>query len=142
MNFDLTSFIAPTLPSGASNDCSSGTPGSVCIPPGSPFEFIQQDTNQVVVDLALGMEAYTGSSSTGETPYKGVFSTTLSGNLSDGSAATIPDIMNLEFNEHGTITSTWSATESPSPVPEPRMSLLVGVGLLGIALLRKRICQA
>jgi hypothetical protein len=137
--FDLTSIIPATPPVG--NDCSSGAVGSVCVPPGSPFEFIQQSADQVVVDLALGMDAYTGSISTGETPYKGVFSTTVSGTLPDHTSATIPDILNLEFKEHGTITSTWSATESPSPVPEPTMPLLVGMGLLGIAFFRKRISQ-
>ncbi|HLG99465.1 MAG TPA: PEP-CTERM sorting domain-containing protein [Bryobacteraceae bacterium] len=138
--FDLTS-IPPAAPP-ASNDCSSGAVGSVCVPTGSPFRFTQASADQVDVQLVLGMQAYTGTSATGETPYNGLFSTTLSGKLSDGSVVTIPDILNLEFNEHGTITSTWSATESPSPVPEPTTTLLVGVGLLGMALYRRRVSQS
>ena len=134
--FDLTSIPAATPP--ASNDCSSGNVGSVCVPPSSPFTFLQKTSNQVDVSLAATLEAYTGSSSTGETPYNAIFSTTLSGKLSDGSQVTIPDILNLEFNEHGTITSTWSASESPAPVPEPVFSWFAGAGLVSIFLARRR----
>jgi hypothetical protein len=135
--FDLTAVPAATSPVG--NDCSSGAVGSVCVPPGSPFTFVQKTADQVDVSLAAALEAYTGTTATGETPYSAIFSTTLSGRLADGSSVTIPDILNLEFSEHETITSTWSASESPlAATPEPSMALFVGVGLLGIAFLRRR----
>ncbi len=137
--FDLTSVPSATVPVG--NDCTSGAVGSTCVPTGSPFAFHQVTADQVDVTLAMGLEAYTGSNLTGETPYNAIFSTTLSGRLSDGSVVNIPDILNLEINEHGTITSTWSASESPSAVPEPLMSWFVGAGIVGIVLARRRMSR-
>lgn len=131
VSFDLESIPAATPSPG--NNCASAAVGTTCVPTGSPFQFTQVSADQVNVTLTADLDAYTGSMASGFTAYNAVFSTTLSGTLSDGSAVNIPDILNLEFNEHGTITSTWSATESPiPPVPEPALSMIAGLGFAGI----------
>jgi len=56
--------------------------------------------------------AYTGSSATGFIPYQGLFTTQLSGPLPNGQPASIANILAYEA-AGGTISSTWSATESP-----------------------------
>ena len=42
------------------------------------------------------------------------------------------------FNSAGSLTSTYSATATANPVPEPLTSLLIGGGLLGLGFLRRR----
>jgi hypothetical protein len=136
--FDLLSIIPP--PSGlpacgvSSTACQAGV-----------FSFLQQSDTQVVISLALNEIGYTGSSSTGFTTYKGVFSTTLSGDLTAfgcTGADTIANILTCEGAGH-TITSSWSGTQSPvSGVPEPMTFSLMGVGLLGLGLVSRRRKQS
>lgn len=137
VHFDLTAIKTPVTPAG--NNCSTFALSAICAPGGgSPFTLFQQSDNQVGISMALSEIAYLGTSTSGFTPYNAIFTTQLSGNLSDGSAATIPHILAL-IAGGGTISATWSATESPiSPVPEPSEFLLLGSGLVGLGLWKSR----
>ena len=137
VHFDLTSILVPATPVG--NNCSTFALSAICTPGGgSPFTLFQQSSNQVGITLALSENAYTGSSGTGVTPYNAIFTTQLSGTLNNGQTVTIPNILAL-IAGGGTVTATWSATESPSAVPEPSQLLLLGTGLIGLGFLRRRI---
>ena len=137
VNFDLISFVMP----GASGNCTLTTAPNLCSLAGSPFTFLQQTSDQVVISFATTEIAYTGTSASGSTPYQGIFSATLSGVLPNGSTVNIPDILNFIIGG-GTVTATWSGTDSPaspSAVPEPsQLGFLFGAGLIGIVFLRKR----
>src|SRR4029079_8728573 len=92
-----------------SGSCSSGF-----------FTLTQQTPTQVVISLALNEIGYVGTSGTGFTPYIGVFSTTLSGNLgifgcvgTTNCVDTIGNILAWEAGAGHTIISSWSATQSP-----------------------------
>ena len=135
--FDLLNIIAPTgLPA-----CTTSTNSGACT--SGTFSFLQQTDTQVVVSLALNEIGYVGSKSTGFTSYKGVFSTTLSGNIAGCTGSncsdTIANILAWEAGAGHTITSSWAATQSPvSGVPEPATLSMMGVGLLGLGLIRRR----
>jgi hypothetical protein len=139
--FDLLNIIAPTGLSACtfatnSGACSTGT-----------FSFLQQTSTQVVISLALNEIGYVGSSTTGFTSYLGVFSTTLSGNIAGCTGAncadTIGNILLWEATAGHTVSSSWSATQSPvSSVPEPMTSSLMGVGLVGLGLISRRRKQS
>jgi hypothetical protein len=137
--FDLLSIIPP--PSGlpacgvGSTACQAGV-----------FSFLQQSDNQVNITLALNEIGYTGTSATGFTSYRGIFSTTLSGDLSAYStcsgSVTIANILTCEGSGK-TIKSGWTGTQSPvSGVPEPMTSSLMGLGLLGLGLISRRRKQS
>ena len=140
VHFDLTAIQTPATPAG--NNCSTFALSAICAPGGaSPFVLFQQSANQVGISMALSENAYLGTSSTGTTPYNAIFTTQLSGNLSNGQTVTIPNILAL-IGGGGTITATWSATESPlSAVPEPSQLVLLGTGLVGLGLWRRRIAH-
>ena len=135
--FDLLNIITPTGFSGCtvtttSGSCSTGT-----------FIFTEVG-NQVSITLALNELGYVGSSSTGSTSYEGIFSTTLSGNIAGCTGAncsdTIGNILLWESGAGNTISSSWSATQSP--VPEPMTSSLMGIGLVGLGLIARRRKQS
>lgn len=121
--FDLTGITVPAPP--AVNDCTSGAVSSFCWPGNnSPFLLYQATANQVFISFATTERAYTGSSTTGSTPYEGIFTTQLSGTLLNGQPATIPNVLNY-IAAGGTVTATWSSQESPvpqSPPPPPPFS--------------------
>jgi hypothetical protein len=139
--FDLTGIVIP----GPFGDCSSAALNNSCNPGGgSPFDLLQVTADQVSVSFSVDEIAYTGTSATGSTPYDGIFTTQLSGDLPtvagnpfSGDADTIPDILDF-FAAGGAITATWSATESPAAIPEPMSFVLLGSGLVGMALWSRR----
>ena len=132
--WDLLNIITPsgfatcTLAT-VSGSCSTGT-----------FILTQTSFNQVSIALSLNEIGYIGSSGTGFTPYIGVFTTQLSGNIAGCSGAncavTISNLLAWE-GAGNSITSTWSATQSPV-VPEPATLSMMGIGLLGLGLMRRR----
>ena len=136
VHFDLTSVHTNASTIG---NCASNAAFNVCGPSGSPFVFQEDATGtQVSLSFSVLMNAYTGTTGTGVTPYQGIFTTQLSGHLTgsgacSGVAVSITNILSCEA-ANGTITASWSATESPAPsTPEPSSLLLMGSGLAGLA---------
>ena len=130
--FDLNNIVIP----GAFGTCNTFAVNNVCNPGGnSPFVLFQSTPTQISVTFAVTASAYTGTSASGTTDYDGIFSTTLSGNLANGTAATIPNLLNF-FAGGGAVNATWSATLSPT-VPEPGTWMLLGLGLIALGSLRK-----
>jgi len=133
VTFDLT-YIAPGV--GTQAACASATPGSVCTPNGSPFTLLQLTSNTVVASLQLNGLAYTGSSATGTSATRGVFSTqTVIG-------GTLPEILATLQSGQSINGITYSASFAASPVPEPASMLLMGLGLAGAGLIARRKAKA
>jgi hypothetical protein len=140
--FNLESIIIPAMPVG--NNCTTFALSAICNPGGgSPFILVQSSANQVSITLSTNEIAYTGSSTSGSTPYNSIFTTQLSGDLPtvagnpySGDVDTIPNILDF-VGAGGTITATWSATQSPT-VPEPMSFVLLGSGLVGMGLWTRR----
>ena len=141
VHFDLTGIPLPNGGAGLGN-CLSNAPDNVCAPAGSPFKLSEDDFgSQVTISFSASLNAYTGTSTSGSTPYRAIFSTTYSGTLAGAGACSglVADITNILSCEAagGTIDSTWSASESPilgTPTPEPANVALFGSGLLGLGL--------
>jgi len=140
IHFDLMSVPVNLITTGICSGPGANAPGNICNPAGSPFS-IQEDITgtQVSINFSTVMQAYTGTSATGVTPYIGIFSTQLSGTIvgsgsCSGIGATITNILTCQ-GTGGTITATWAGTESPllvinpnEPVPEPGSTSLAFVG--------------
>ena len=117
----------------------------------------QSSPTQVSIGFTTNEIGYLGSSATGSTPYIGIFTTQLSGNLltfgcvvsgAQTCTDTIANILLFEataaqttaagfgaVGQSGTVKSSWSATESPSitsSTPEPISFVLFGSGLVGV----------
>jgi len=147
IHFDLNSIplINGGLGLGTCTGPAADAADNTCAPPSSPFKLSEDDfASQVTVQFSALLSAYTGASGSGTTAYRAIFSTTYSGTLSgsgacSGLAADITNILTCEA-AGGTITSTWSGTESPvpgSPVPEPANIALFGTGLLALGAYRR-----
>lgn len=128
ITFDLT-FIAPGT--GTLSGCGTSAVGSSCTPTGSPFTLFQLSSNTVVASLQLNGEAYTAPKSSGFSFATGIFSTQF---VVPG---TIPDIL-AQLQTTGVIGTTYSASFTASPVPEPASMLLMGLGLMGAGLVARR----
>jgi hypothetical protein len=134
--FDLLSIMAPSgfaacTTSTSSGACSTGT-----------FVLTQISANQVQIGMALNELGYVGTTA-GALQYVGNFQTTLSGNIAGCTGAnctdTIGNILLWEAGAGHSISSTWSATQSPvSGVPEPATLSMMGIGLLSLGLVRRR----
>jgi PEP-CTERM motif len=128
ITFDLT-YIAPGVGSLAA--CGSSATGAMCTPTGSPFTLFQLSSNTVVASLQVNGDAYTQPKSTGFSNATGVFSTQFVMN------GTIPGIL-AQLQSTGGINTTYSASFTASPVPEPASMLMMGLGLVGAGLIARR----
>lgn len=147
INFDLTSILknGPTtngICAGAIADQALNT----CTPANAPFTLSEDITGkQVTIQFAALLNAYTGASTTGVTPYEGLFTLQESGVLAGSGAcagltANITNILTCEAGG-GTIVSTWSASESPvststTTTPEPTYVFFIGSGFFSLILAR------
>jgi hypothetical protein len=147
VHFDLTSIVVNG--GVASGDCTSNNPSNSCTPANSPLNLIENSTGVSISFVAL-LNAYTGTSGTGVTPYVATFSTQLVGTLNGtgachGIAANLANVASCE-GAGGTIDTTWSATEPPAPatapVPEPATLTLTGLGFAAVARFRRRFRSA
>lgn len=154
--FDLLNITSPQgFPA-----CTFTTAAGACNS-NNTFLLTQLADNQVGITLTTNEIGYLGNSGTGSTPYKGIFTSQLSGNLLQFGCVvsgiqtcqtTIGNILIFEataaqttaaglgaIGQSGTIRSTWSVTESPNTaVPEPTSFVLIGAGLLGLGVFAKR----
>jgi hypothetical protein len=143
VHFDLTSIV---LNGAGFGNCTSNSANNACGPANSPLVLQEDNTGtQVSLSFTALLDAYTGTSATGVTPYRAIFATQFSGPLSgtgacNGELANITDIVTCEA-AGGTIDSPWSASESPTrapaPVPEPATLTLTGLGIAA-AVARRR----
>ena len=141
IHFDLA-HVFVNGPTNVGN-CSSNAALNSCTPANSPFTFSMDSTGQqLTISFSVLMDAYTGTNST-FTQYLGVFSTQQSGHFAGfgscaNAVADITDALTCESTQ-GTITATWSATESPlAGTPEPMSLALFGSGLIGLGLIGRR----
>jgi len=153
--FDLVNIVTPTGYAActfttAAGSCSTGT------------FILSQNANSVGIQLTVNEFGYLGSIASGATPYEGIFTSQVIGSLapygcvSSGAqtcTATIANILLFEatsgqtnaaglgtVGQSGTIRSSWSVQESPTgaPVPEPTTFVLIGGGLLGLGIAKRR----
>jgi hypothetical protein len=132
--FDLTTIAAGV---GSNAACGSNTVGNMCTPTGSPFTLTQLASG-VGIQLSLSGVAYTGTSATGSDATVGIFTTQ---NTIPG---TITSILAAVVSPSG-ITNSYSATFSstaPTVIPEPGTYMLLGLGLITVASIRKRTRKA
>jgi hypothetical protein len=147
VHFDLTSIPINASASGTCSGAGANNPLNSCTPANSAFTLTMVSSNVVAIGFNAHLNAYTGTSAGGVTPYNGIFTTQIAGALTgtgpcSGLAANITNILGCEA-AGGTVTNTWSATESPvtttGTVPEPSTMLLLSTALLVVGLVvRKR----
>lgn len=140
VNFDLVSIV--TNAGASAGNCTSNAALNTCTPHDSPFTFTENGTGTgIVISFEVLLDAYTGTSASGYTPYAAEFITpgisTFSGSgACAGQAASITEVQACE-GAGGTITAGFTATEQPS-TPEPISIALFGSGLLALSLIGRR----
>lgn len=128
VSFDLLNLIYPNAV-----PCPPGTIPGVCT--AGPFTFTQVaggSNPQTTVSFSANLCGYTGTASTGCTPYTGIFSAQFTGPGSD-----ISSLINRSLQPGG-ITDSVSATLNPNLVPEPGTTMLLGSGLLALGMVVRR----
>ncbi len=128
--FDLQTILPGVGTAGA---CTSDTMGNVCTPPNSPFTLTQTSADTVSISLVLKGTAYMGTSSSGTAVGTGIYTTQVVN-------GTITSLIAASGTAAG-FTHSFSATVgavAPTVIPEPASLLLMGVGLLGAALVGRR----
>jgi len=129
--FDLQT-INPGV--GTAAECLSNTVGNRCTPSAnSGITITQVSATQVSISFTGSGIAYTGTSGTGSSPT--VVSFTSQNNI----PGTITQIL-LAVNTTGftnSVSATYDST-GPATVPEPMTLSMMGIGLLGLGLLRRR----
>jgi hypothetical protein len=135
--FDINAILVPNVVA-----CPPGSAPGVCS--FGDFVFTQLDFNtsgtacpggispcgHVLVGFSANGIGYTGSSSTGSTPYTFAWS-------SQFTAETTQDLINKATT--GAVLDAVSFTASPTSVPEPAGFMLAGLGLLALSALGRRV---
>jgi hypothetical protein len=125
--FDLLTINAGV---GTVGDCSSNAIGSRCTPTGSGITLEQLATGVSISFSGVGI-AYTGTSVSGSTH------TVVSFTSQNNVPGTITQIL-AAVNSTGFTNSVSATYDSTSAVPEPATLSMMGVGLLGLGLIRRR----
>ena len=141
---DFTTFIGPGImfdlqtinPGvGTAADCLSNTIGNRCTPSGtSGITITQVSASQVSISFTGSGIAYTGTSGSGSTPT--VVSFTSQNNV-PGTITGILAEVGTTAGFTNSVSATYDSTGSAT-VPEPMTLSMMGVGLLGLGLLRRR----
>jgi hypothetical protein len=117
---------------GSAVQCLSNTVGNECTPSGtSGITIFQVTPTQVIISLTGTGIAYTGSSASGSSAAVVSFSS------QNNIPGTITSILQA-VNSPGGFSNSVSATyDTASAIPEPMTFSMLGVGLLGLGLLRR-----
>jgi hypothetical protein len=137
IDLDLTNVVYDTTVPICSTTGGSDGVGTTCrVMIGttqSPI-LLTQNATGVYAQLALLGNAYSGSSSSGTTPFNGVLSAT----FSQPGQTTISGLLGT-FSRQGFVGTNYAANFSVTLVPEPGMLAGVGLGMLVLGSLRRKI---